>query len=200
MTEREVSPSRPGTPSSFECHVTLEGGRSSAMDLLPSNLRRSKKEHLYETEEYQRAIFDASFLRAENAWLRKIRKSALVLQEETLHPSIDILSKGTKSIHDSLTRFYIAFGAIEQTIRFLQQPVLADVEATLQELTLAFEICREGLEEVRHATKIVETGQNSFTLQTLRSNRSYESFFGISYDETTPASWFNWSDSARVKS
>jgi hypothetical protein len=65
-----ASPDCPGTPSSFECYIMLEGGRSSAAETSPSSLQAAKHERLTDREEYWRAVYNASFLQAENGWLR----------------------------------------------------------------------------------------------------------------------------------
>ncbi|KAI9039860.1 uncharacterized protein KD926_008961 [Aspergillus affinis] len=181
--ERQASPDRPGTPSSFEYNLTLQGGRSSATEMLPSNIQQTKKERLTESKEYLRAVFDASSLRAENTWLHRIRKSAITLQEGTVDPTVECLAQGTAQIHGALTQFYIAFFAVEQTLRLLNEPAVADVEATLRELTSAFEAYREGLEKVRRAGTDLENGQMLFSNQLFHTNQSFEQFFKIDDDE-----------------
>ncbi|KAA8641413.1 hypothetical protein EYZ11_010618 [Aspergillus tanneri] len=187
--DREVSPDRPETPSSFECYITLRGGRSSAADLSPSSLNHAKHERLTDSEEYKRAVFNASFLQAENSWLRRTRKSAIALYEGTVEPTIEVLSNGSDNIHDALTQFHVAFGAVNQALAICDGEVASDVEATLRDLIPAFETCREGLAKVRSASENLKSGAQTFSDRITESNRSYENFFGITYeegDEVTP--------------
>ncbi|PYH40088.1 uncharacterized protein BP01DRAFT_419674 [Aspergillus saccharolyticus JOP 1030-1] len=180
---RSPSPSRPCTPSSFECFLTLQGGRSSAVDVLPSNLQQTKIKRLTETEEYQRAIFDASYLKAENEWLRQSRKSAVELHEGAVLPVTESLALSANSIHSSLAHFHIGFAAVEQLIQMYKNPAAADVETTLQELIPAFEECRRGLDGIRAALIALENGGQKYSHHIQKSNKHYAGFFGISYDE-----------------
>lgn len=179
-----ASPSRPSTPSSFECFLTLQGGRSSALEALPSTIQQAKQKPLTESEEYQRAIFDASFLKAENEWLRRSRKSAAALHEGTVVPSAELLNLSANDIQEALTCFHIGFAAAEQLIHRSRHSAAADVAITLQELIPAFEQCRRGLDSLRTAAANLEEGGRTFSAQIQKSNRSYAEFFGINYDQS----------------
>ncbi|KAL4887983.1 hypothetical protein BDV59DRAFT_196834 [Aspergillus ambiguus] len=180
---KDRSPDRPSTPSSFECFVTIQGGSSSAVGLLPNNIQNSKYERLTDTEEYRRAVYDASFLRAENEWLRQNRKSAVSFYEGAVEPAMESLSRGTDTIHNALTNFYLAFMAVEQVIPECEGRVAAEVGATLRELTDTFENCRDGLNILRRSMQTLDAGSLGFTSQLEKANRSYGEFFGINYDE-----------------
>ncbi|PYH50313.1 uncharacterized protein BO96DRAFT_440043 [Aspergillus niger CBS 101883] len=165
-----VSPSRPSTPSSFECFLILQGGRSSALEALP--------------EEYQRVIFDVFFLKAENEWLRRSRKSAAALYEGTVVLSAELLNLSANDIQEALTCFHIGFAVAEQLIHCSRYSAAADVAITLQELIPAFEQCRRGLDSLRTAAANLEEGGRTFSAQIQKSNRSYAEFFGINYDQS----------------
>jgi hypothetical protein len=164
----------------------LQGGRSSAAEVSPSSIQHTKQERLTDHEEYRRAIFNASFLQAENGWLRRTRKSAIALHEGTVMPTAESLALGAEEIHHALAQFHIVFGAAEHVIRLSEIPAASDVASTIQELIPAFESCRRGLEKIRTARKALEKGGEKFSMQIHESNRSYEKFFGIGYNEDAP--------------
>ncbi|KAL4889164.1 hypothetical protein BDV59DRAFT_195850 [Aspergillus ambiguus] len=176
-------PDRPTTPSSFEHYLVSQGGRSSAADLSRTALQQGKKDRLTDEEEYKRAVYDASFLRAENAWFRGIRKAAVSLHEGTVQPVAETLASATAKIQDSLLRFYLAFGAVEHAIKADGPGAKSDTEATLRELNPVFEGCRAGLDEVQGALRALQGGSSTFSRRVLESNRSYASFFGVDYEE-----------------
>ncbi|GIJ86972.1 hypothetical protein Asppvi_005871 [Aspergillus pseudoviridinutans] len=189
-----ASPDRPGTPSSFECYITLEGGRSSAAETSPSSLQAAKHERLTDGEEYRRAVYNASFLQAENGWLRRARTAGIALHEGTVVPAMESLDHGSDEIHDALTQFHIAFAAVEHALLLFPSPATSDLEATLQELIPAFETCRKGLDKVKTACKALEKGGRDFSIQLSESNRSYERFFGIGFQEETVTAGSNTVD------
>ncbi|PYI09139.1 hypothetical protein BO78DRAFT_439156 [Aspergillus sclerotiicarbonarius CBS 121057] len=175
------SPDRPSTPTSFECYITLEGGSSSAADTSPSSLQKAKTERLSPGEEYSRAIFRASFLQAENVWLRRNRKSRIILHEGTVIPTTELLALGAGEIHDALTRFHLAFAAADIFIRQSEGPATSDLMTTIGDLDLAFEICRKGLDKIRSSRESLEKGGRAFMNEINESDKSYERFFGVNY-------------------
>lgn len=180
---RGVSPDRPGTPSSFECYIAFQGGRNSATELSRLYLEQTKYERLTDSEEYKRAIYDASFLRAENAWLRRIRKSAMVLFEDTVQPTTELLGQGAEISQEALMRFHLTFGTIDQVL-IRDEEAVSNIEMALKELVPAFELCREGLEKVRTACRTMQIGNQRFSKKMSEWNESYVRFFGIDYDDT----------------
>jgi hypothetical protein len=100
-----------------------------------------------------------------------------------VEPSIQVLARGTDTIHDALAEFYIAFMAVEQVLPECEGQATVEVGETLRGLTAAFEKCREGLDVVRSGIQGLKAGGGSFAGELEKANRSYEKFFGISYGE-----------------
>ncbi|KAL4862024.1 hypothetical protein BDV12DRAFT_203438 [Aspergillus spectabilis] len=183
-TPPETAPpdERPGTPNSFDCFILFQGGETSATDMATSAIQRMKTQNLTQKEEYNRAIYEASRLRAENAWLRENRKAALSLSEGVVEDTIELLRVGSAIVHDALLQFHIAFGAIDLFMN-LEKGFESDLTQTLLELIPAFEKCREGLGRLQSALEGLEKGHAAFTNHIAKSNTTYAGFFGIDYAE-----------------
>ncbi|BCR98226.1 uncharacterized protein AKAW2_31545S [Aspergillus luchuensis] len=95
----------PDRPTSVEFQIVQHGGHSSAIDLMPCRLQWAKKESANEREELIRAVYEASYLRAENAYYRKVRRAAILFQAD-----IASILLG----HDSVRQLRVCLQQIQQ--------------------------------------------------------------------------------------
>lgn len=77
---------------------------------------------------------------------------------------MESLDHGLEEIHDALTQFHIIFMAVKHALLLFPSPATSDLEATLQELILAFKICHKGLDKVKTACTVLEKGGRDFLI------------------------------------
>jgi hypothetical protein len=183
-----ASPDHPESPSSFDHYIASQGGRSSATDMSPWSLQRAKHEHLTGDEERWRAVFDASFLRAENSMFRKIRKCAIALLEGTVVPTIDRVATGAGDMHGALNQIHEAISKLRDNLQYCDRDTESRLQLTLDGLTPAFDLCRQGMAHIRAAHGMLREGGNRFAKGVGRANRSYAKFFGIDLEDLSTVS------------
>ncbi|KAL2859121.1 uncharacterized protein BJX67DRAFT_376065 [Aspergillus lucknowensis] len=169
---------RPDRPTSVEFQIARHGGRSSAIDLLPHLLQRSKNESSREADRMIHAVYEASYLRAENAYYRKVRRAAVLFNSDV---ATALLGR------EALPRLRGGLCQIDNWFRADAQhgASLAPAAGTSQ-LRTAVDDYSVALDRVTASYQLLRQAHEEFSAALKRIDQEYADFFSVQLSNDPP--------------
>ncbi|KAE8132444.1 hypothetical protein BDV38DRAFT_275123 [Aspergillus pseudotamarii] len=174
--------SRPDRPTSVEFQIVQHGGHSSAVELLPCRLQWSKQEPHTGKDRFMRAVYEASYLRAENAYYRKVRRSSILLQAEI--ETVLLAYSAVQELRACLHRLDELTVKSERQSASLRQSVLGTMwsrNASL--LRTAIDDYRVMIDRIDASFTKLQESQQDFTAALRRIDQEYADFFTVQLGE-----------------
>ncbi|RAQ79593.1 hypothetical protein COH21_012630 [Aspergillus flavus] len=174
--------SRPDRPTSVEFQIVQHGGHSSAVELLPCRLQWSKQELHTEKDRLMRAVYEASYLRAENAYYRKVRRASILLQAEI--ETVLLAYTAVQELRACLHRLDTLTANNKRQSVLLRQSVLGTMwsrNASL--LRTAIDDYRVMIDRIDTSFTKLQESQQEFTAALRRIDQEYADFFAIQLGE-----------------
>lgn len=178
---------RPDRPTSVEVRVARQGGQSSAVDLMPCRLQWAKKQTINEPTERDiltRMAYEASYLRAENAYYRKVRRAAILFQAEV--EAALLTYDSVQQLRSCLEQFQ-RFSANEKrnSLRW-RSSMLGLLMPRSTMLRTAIDDCQVGIEQVDAHYRNLQKSERSFGSALRRIDQEYANSFSVQLDKETP--------------
>ncbi|OJJ29555.1 hypothetical protein ASPWEDRAFT_33301 [Aspergillus wentii DTO 134E9] len=173
---------RPPTPDETDFWLARQGVRASAIELIPFDLQWSKGKAVD-------AVYEASYLRAENAYFRKLRKAAFAFQVEVeaallAHQALQQLQRGLHSIR----RCAVVEGGRcgprrAGVLGFQHENSMSSQYKTIDDQ------CSFALQQLEQSYERLQQSSAKFTAALRRIAQEYADFFHVTLDPSQPAAF-----------
>ncbi|KAF9882995.1 hypothetical protein FE257_004351 [Aspergillus nanangensis] len=178
---------RPDRPTSVEVRVAQGSEHNSAVDLMPCHLQWAKKEATDDPDRRDiltHVAYEASYLRAENAYYRKIRRAAILFQAKI--EAALLTSNSVLQLRSRLEQIQKLTPGEKRTTKGWRQSVLRFVMPRTTILRTAIDDCQVALKQVDTRYQNLQKAEQNFGFVLRRIDQEYTDLFSVRLSRGMP--------------
>lgn len=177
---------QPDRPTSVEFQIWQHGGTSSAVDLLPCRLQWSKRDPPRKEDQLLRAVYESSYLRAENAYYRKVRRAAVLFRAEVA--AVLLGQESVVQLRDCLEQVQQMMSAAEGRRSIFVRPSTPRIPFVrgVSRFRTAVDDYTVALDRIAASFHRLDQALAEFTAALRRIDQEYADFFSVQLSNEPP--------------